>query len=113
MVQINEQVVTYFSFLSFIEQVRKNGGRVFVHCHAGISRSATVCIAYMMKTRSMSVEEAYRFIKSKRPIISPNLHFMGQLLEYQMVFDVDGVLLVDVEEGLVLSVAFPCQRTDL
>lgn len=36
-----------------------------------------------MKTRSMSVEEAYRFIKSKRPIISPNLHFMGQLLEYQ------------------------------
>ena len=37
----------------------------------------------MMKTRSMSVEEAYKFIKTKRPIISPNLHFMGQLLEYQ------------------------------
>lgn len=54
-----------------------------MHCHAGISRSATVCIAYMMRTRKMSVEEAYRFVKSKRPIISPNLHFMGQLLEYQ------------------------------
>ena len=36
-----------------------------------------------------------------------------QLLEYQMVFDVDGVLLVDVEDGLVLTVEFPCQRTDL
>ena len=56
---------------------------MFVHCHAGISRSATVCIAYMMRTKKMSVEEAYKFVKSKRPIISPNLHFMGQLLEYQ------------------------------
>lgn len=36
-----------------------------------------------MKTKNMSLKEAYTFVKSKRPIISPNLHFMGQLLEYQ------------------------------
>lgn len=37
----------------------------------------------MMKTRNMSLEDSYKFVKSKRPIISPNLHFMGQLVEYQ------------------------------
>ena len=70
-------------FFFFTDSIKEKGGRVFVHCHAGISRSATVCIAYMMRTRKMTVVDAYKFVKSKRPIISPNLHFMGQLLEYQ------------------------------
>ena len=65
------------------ELTRDRGGRVFVHCHAGISRSATVCIAYMMKYSKLSLTTAYDFVKGKRPCISPNLHFMGQLLELQ------------------------------
>lgn len=35
-----------------------------------------------------------------------------QLLEYQLAYDVDGVLLVDMEEGRVIEVAFPAARTD-
>lgn len=56
---------------------------MFVHCHAGISRSATVCIAYVMKHHQTDLTQAYDFVKQKRPCISPNLHFMGQLLAFQ------------------------------
>ena len=54
-----------------------------MHCHAGISRSATVCIAYIMKHHQTDLTQAYDFVKQKRSCISPNLHFMGQLLEFQ------------------------------
>jgi dual specificity MAP kinase phosphatase len=67
----------------FINSIQAKGGRVFVHCHAGISRSATVCIAFIMKHLQMDLTKAYDFVKQKRPCISPNLHFMGQLLEFE------------------------------
>lgn len=54
-----------------------------MHCHAGVSRSATVCMAYIMKTLNYDLKSAYDFVKSRRPCVSPNLHFMGQLLEFE------------------------------
>ena len=39
--------------------------------------------AYTMKHLNMTVDKAYDYVKKKRPEISPNLGFMGQLLEYQ------------------------------
>lgn len=69
--------------LSFADQVKSQNGKVLVHCQAGVSRSATICIAYLMATRRLRMEEAYKYVKSRRRIVSPNFSFMGQLLTFE------------------------------
>lgn len=69
--------------IEFIENVRSSGGKVLVHCLAGISRSPTICIAYLMYSQNLSLDQAYDLVKQRRRLISPNLNFMRQLFEYE------------------------------
>lgn len=49
-----------------IEQVRQTDGTTLVHCVAGVSRSASLCIAYLMKHMHMSLKDAYLLVKTAR-----------------------------------------------
>lgn len=69
--------------IEFIDQVKQSGGKVLVHCEAGISRSPTICMAYIMRTQKLRLNEAFEIIKQRRSVISPNFSFMGQLLQFE------------------------------
>ncbi|KAJ8263494.1 hypothetical protein COCON_G00159510 [Conger conger] len=66
-----------------IHRVEEQRGRVLVHCAAGVSRSATLCLAYLMKHRSMTLVDAHDWVRSCRPIIRPNSGFWKQLIDYE------------------------------
>lgn len=66
-----------------IHQVHLRGGRTLVHCVAGVSRSASLCMAYLMKYHRMNLEQAYHHVKKRRPVIRPNGGFWRQLIEYE------------------------------
>ncbi|XP_034043929.1 dual specificity protein phosphatase 5 [Thalassophryne amazonica] len=69
--------------IDFIDDVKQSGGKVLVHCEAGISRSPTICMAYIMRTQQLQLDAAFDIIKQRRAIISPNFSFMGQLLQFE------------------------------
>lgn len=69
--------------IHFIDEARQSGERVLVHCQAGVSRSPTIVIAYLMKHTRRTMVDSYKYVKARRPIISPNLNFMGQLVEWE------------------------------
>lgn len=69
--------------IEFIDGVRDVNGRVLVHCQAGVSRSPTIVIAYLMARSHKNLTEAFAYVKDRRSIVAPNLNFMGQLLEFE------------------------------
>lgn len=70
----------FYEAADFIDSGLRSGGRVLVHCHAGISRSATVVAAFLMIKRNMTAQEAIRVIRSQRSI-RPNSGFLQQLCD--------------------------------
>jgi len=79
-----QNLLEYFDrAYSFIHNAIDNNEKVLVHCVAGISRSPAIVIGFLMRYAKMNMNDAYNFVKRKRSIVSPNLNFMGQLLEYE------------------------------
>jgi len=71
--------------LEFIEQGKANGTATLVHCRVGVSRSATICIAEVMKSLGLSFPRAYCFVRARRlnVIIQPHLRFAYELLKWE------------------------------
>ncbi|KAL4066848.1 hypothetical protein J3A83DRAFT_4098437 [Scleroderma citrinum] len=71
---------------TWIEKARQSGGQVLVHCRVGVSRSATVTIAYVMQYLGLSLVEAYLIVRSRRlsVLIQPNMRLLYNLLGWEV-----------------------------
>jgi hypothetical protein len=73
------------SFSSYVasSSFKRERGNVLVHCYAGVSRSASIVIAYLMHKHKISLLDAMKLVKSKRSCISPNVGFLLQLKDFE------------------------------
>jgi atypical dual specificity phosphatase len=77
-------------------QSNKGRGRILVHCFAGVSRSPTIIIGYLMKQRGLPLRNALGHIMHVRPRVSPNYGFLAQLKTLEV--ELYGVSTLDVDE---------------
>ena len=76
-------MVFFEKAISFIKDAKEKQERVLVHCFAGISRSASVTIAFIMHEMRVSMLEAHDFVRERRVCICPNAGFVKQLLQFE------------------------------
>lgn len=69
----------------FIHSHMSRDQKVFVHCRAGVSRSASTVIAYLVAYQSYSLYDAFVRARSRRPVVTPNMGFMEKLTEFEAV----------------------------
>jgi len=64
-------------------KARQENKRCLVHCMAGISRSSSLVLAYLMKHQKMSLKEAFLHTREMRDVIEPNFGFVKQLMQFE------------------------------
>ena len=76
--EFEQEVVDVCRFIAAAHQ--RNDGNVFVHCRAGISRSATAVIAYLVQEEHWILRDAIDHVRTARPSVAPNLGFLVLLM---------------------------------
>ncbi|KAI9888841.1 MAG: hypothetical protein M1814_006244 [Vezdaea aestivalis] len=72
------------NLVTVIDERVRQGKKVLVHCQCGVSRSASLIIAYgVYKNSSLTVQEAYDFVKNRSRWIGPNMNLIYQLSEFR------------------------------
>ncbi|XP_060100238.1 dual specificity protein phosphatase 22 [Heteronotia binoei] len=69
--------------IEFIHECRLRGESCLVHCLAGVSRSATLVVAYIMTITNFGWEDALSVVRASRSCANPNTGFQRQLEEFE------------------------------
>lgn len=69
--------------LDFIALAEKEKGKILVHCMGGINRSVVTVLAYLIRDRGYSLENAVRLVTSKRPCVCPHYKYRRLLAEFE------------------------------
>ncbi|CAG9322140.1 unnamed protein product [Blepharisma stoltei] len=70
----------FYPTIEFIDNALQSGGKVYVHCMQGVSRSVSVCLAYIIFKRKRPYDLVIKEAKQKRGVCSPNVSFEIQLM---------------------------------
>ena len=76
------------------EKIKRKNGNIFVHCHAGISRSSTITISYMIKYLGYDPGQALFNIRKGRNIANPNRSFWKELEIFGKKFKEKGMCII-------------------
>lgn len=80
----DQNLSQYFSVCNdFIHAARLRDGNVLIHCLAGMSRSVTVAVAYIMSVTQLSWKEALKVVRTGRSVANPNQGFQLQLQDFE------------------------------
>lgn len=88
----DDDISPYLNALTcFVYEAWKQGGKVLIHCNSGISRSSAAVLACLLRwglegncSHSISLFEAFKWLKERRPIASPHPAYMRQLCDYEV-----------------------------
>lgn len=72
-----------YQLTSLIESRSRQGKKILIHCQCGVSRSASLVVAYVMKKQNWDLNTAYNYVKKQSPSINPNMSLMFQLIDWQ------------------------------
>lgn len=88
----NQEIITAINNTStLIDEQLKQNKKLLIHCHAGVSRSATLVIGYLMLKEKMTYLDAYIYTKMKRNIVCPNNNFKRQLEMFQKTLKINNL----------------------
>lgn len=78
------KIDVYFDDVAdLLEATRRRETASVVHCVAGVSRSSTLVLAYLVKYTDMDLHAAFAHTRAIRTVVRPNMGFMAQLVEYE------------------------------
>lgn len=77
--EFEELPAEFWDAVQFVREALLTGGCVLVHCRRGISRSAALCVAYLMESQMISFDAALHMVTQQRPVVKINPGFEEQL----------------------------------
>lgn len=90
----NENIYRYFETLNDLFMLN-NTENILIVCAAGISRSPTIVLAYLLKQK-FTLRNAINFLLHKRPQIRPNNGFLLQLIAYEINLQINQLESLDL-----------------
>ncbi len=89
----NETIINHLDIaLKFLNETKKEkpNQNVLVHCYMGSSRSASIILAYLIKYYRLTLDDALKLLKEKRPVVNINVDFWKDLeFFYKSLYEED------------------------
>lgn len=76
----------YEKAYQFFEQCEKAEKNVLVHCYMGSSRSASTIIYYMIRKHGYTFDDAFQYLKERRPHVNLNTNFEQELRQFEQLY---------------------------